>query len=144
MMKFIRIVILLCCFSKVFSQQIFDNKPILDEKGIQIFANKIECHDDYNGIHQSFYALQIVNITNETLIVSWNIDYWIDGICVTCNKPKNEENSYKIKLLPGESVEGTCNKNSIPGTKIYIRELYNPNSKVLTKFEITNLDVKVE
>lgn len=116
-------------------------KLIKDEQGIQIFAREIECHDNQNGIHQAFYSLQFVNTTNESIHLTWNIDYWMNGVCVTCNSPKTAENTYSLYLEPGETYEGSCEKHSLRGTKIYIRELYNPQSSVLSKFEIVNLQI---
>ncbi len=116
-------------------------KFLLDENGIQVFAKELECHDNQNGIHQQYYALQFINNTNEFVTITWNIDIWMNGACVTCNTPKNSENTYILQLQPEQIFEADCNKQSPKGTKIYIRELNNPKSSVLSKFEIVNLQV---
>lgn len=134
--------VLIFTFAESFSQN--EYKLILNEQGVQIFAKEIECNDNHNGIHQAFYALQFVNNTNENIVVTWNIDYWMNGVCVTCNKPKTSENTYLLHLSPGQSVEGSCDKNSVKGTKVYIKELYNAKSSVLSKFEIVNFNVKIQ
>lgn len=142
-MKQFMFLILIMLFSvRIFAQN--EYKRVLDEQGIQVFAKELECHDNQNGIHQLFYALQWVNNSNESIVVSWNVDYWMNGVCVTCDKPKTIENTYVLHLSPGESVEGSCDKNSPKGTKIYIQELYNKKSSVLSKFEIVNLKVNIQ
>ncbi|MCX7862746.1 MAG: hypothetical protein N2449_07100 [Bacteroidales bacterium] len=140
MKSYCLIFILLISYNKFIGQS-FDYKLIYNDQGIQIFAKEIECHDNQNGIHQAFYALQFVNTTSENITISWNIDYWMNGACVTCSKPKNAENTYTLQLSPGQSYEGNCERNSIRGTKIYIRELYNSKSAALSKFELVNVTV---
>ncbi len=140
-MKFIIITLTFLAVWQTIHAQSTDYKLILNEQGIQVFAKEVECHDNQNGIHQLFYALQWINTTDEVAIVSFNIDYWMNGACVTCNKPKTAENTYTLHLMPGETIEGTCDKNSPKGTKIYLRQLYNTKSPSLSKFEIVNLTV---
>lgn len=132
--------LLLLASLSLFSQNA-DYKLIMNEQGVQIFAREIECHDNQNGIHQAFYALQFVNTTSEPINLTWNIDYWMNGVCVTCNKPKTAENTYSLHLEPGQTYEGNCDKHSPRGTKVYIREIYNSKSAALSKFEIVNLQV---
>lgn len=117
-------------------------KRIKEEQGIQFFASEMECHDDVNGIHQLFYQLQVINTTDMQATVTWNIDTWMNGACVTCGKPKTSENTYTIKLPPSGSVEGSCNKSTNKGLMVYIKQLQNNRSSVLSKFEIVNLKVE--
>jgi len=140
-------IIFVFAFLVLFVQQVMlgQNNPykiIKEEQGIQIFAREMECHDDINGIHQLFYQLQLVNTTNFHAIISWSIDKWLNGACVTCDKPKTSENTYTIELAPSESIEGNCNKTSPRGLMVYIKQLQNNRSSVLSKFEIVNFKVE--
>lgn len=117
-------------------------KLLKSDQGIEIYMREMECHDHQNGIHQLFYQLQFINTTNLIAKIQWNIDIWMNGACITCNKPKTTENTYLLTLLPGQSIEGSCEKKQNDGLKIYIQELYNNRSSVLTKFEIVNLKVE--
>ncbi len=139
-----RIILLLYVLIIVKGYSQGEYKLILNEQGIQVFAKEIECHDNQNGIHQAFYALQFINNTNKNIVVSWNIDYWMNGACITCNKPKTAENTCVLQLLPGQSIEGTCDKTSPKGTRVYIRELNNSKTPVLSKFEIVNLNINIQ
>lgn len=117
-------------------------KLIKQEQGVQFFAREMECHDNWNGIHQLFYQIQVINTTEMQATITWNIDTWMDGACVTCGKVKNNENTYTIELPPSGSLDGNCDKNGPKGLKVYIKELQNNKSSVLSKFEITNLKVE--
>ena len=117
-------------------------KLIKEEQGIQIFAREMECHDNQNGIHQLFYQLQMINTTDLHATITWNIDIWMNGACVTCSKTKTSENTYTVELTPFESIEGSCNKSANKGLMVYIKQLQNNRSSVLSKFEIVNLKVE--
>lgn len=129
-------------FSSWMQGQNNEYKLIKEEQGVQIFAREMECHDNHNGIHQLFYQLQMINTTDLYATITWNIDIWMNGACVTCGKPKTAENTYTIELPPSGSMEGTCDKSSQKGLKVYIKQLQNTRSAVLSKFEIINLKVE--
>jgi len=145
--KFFMRTIFVFAFFALLGQQVMlsQNNPfkiIKEEQGIQIFAREMECHDNENGIHQLFYQLQLVNTTNMQATVSWNTDNWLNGACVTCDKPKTAENTYTIELAPSESIEGNCDKTSPKGLMVYIKQLQNNRSSILSKFEIVNFKVE--
>lgn len=142
MKKFFSNIFFIFFLIQLVYNQNHEYKLIKEEQGIQIFAREMECHDDTNGIHQLFYQLQFINTTNLHANIKWNIDTWMNGACITCGKPKTSENTYKIELPPNESIEGTCNKYEPQGLKVYIKQLQNTKTSVLTKFEIINLKVE--
>lgn len=140
-MKTFLLFILMISINLLKAQQ-SEYKLLKSEQGIEIYMREIECHNDQNGIHQLFYQLQFINTTNFVAKLQWNIDLWMNATCITCNKPKTPENTYFLTLLPGQSVEGLCEQKTNDGLKVYIRELYNNRSSILTKFEIVNLKVE--
>jgi hypothetical protein len=138
---FSSIILIVLSYQFLFSQNT-NYKLVKEEQGIQIFAREMECHDNLNGIHQLFYQLQFINTTNLQATITWNIDTWMNGACVTCNKPKTDENTYTIELPPSGSIEGNCDKNTLKGLKVYIKQIQNNKSAVLSKFEIVNFKVE--
>lgn len=142
MKSFFSISLLMVLSYQSIKSQNTNYKLIKQEQGIQFFAREMECNDDWNGIHQLFYQIQVINTTEMQATITWNIDTWMNGACVTCGKPKNAENTYTIELPPSGSLDGNCDKNSPKGLKVYIKEIQNNRSSVLSKFEITNLKVE--
>lgn len=140
MKTFILLSYIMCFFSTLNAQN--EYKLIKEEQGIQIFAREMECHDNANGIHQLFYQLQMINTTDLHATITWNIDTWMNGTCVTCDKSKTAENTYTVELTPSETIEGSCNKSANKGLIVYIKQLQNNRSSVLSKFEIVNLKVE--
>lgn len=112
--------------------------------GLQIFSKELSCHDDQNGIHQQFIILQFVNSTSEPMNISWQKETWYDGKCTTCGKQASPENTYSLKLAPGESIEASCDKNSPAGLKIFSNFLNTVKGSYLTQFELKNISVSFE
>ena len=95
---FFSIVFLIVLSYQSIMSQNTNYKLIKQEQGVQFFAREMECHDDWNGIHQLFYQIQVINTTEMQATISWNIDTWMNGACVTCGKPKNAENTYNQRF----------------------------------------------
>lgn len=110
--------------------------------GLQIYSADLPCNDNQNGIHNQFICFQFLNTSNETMNISWQHELWYNDKCITCDKPANNENSYIITLLPGESVEGSCDKKSNAGLKIFTGIINSSKGGKLSKFELKNLEVK--
>lgn len=109
--------------------------------GLQIYTNDLNCHDNQNGIHNQFICFQFINNSNETMTVSWQHELWYNDKCTTCGRPANNENTYKIILAPGESIEGNCDKTSSSGLKIFSNFINTAKGSKLSKFEFKNLEV---
>lgn len=109
--------------------------------GLQIFSSNLDCNDNQNGIHNRFVNFQFINTTTETIDISWQYEFWYNEKCTTCDKPATLENTYKITLTPGESVDGDCNNTSSSGLKIFSSFINTARGSKLTKFEFKNLEV---
>lgn len=109
--------------------------------GLQIYTKEIGCHDTHNGIHEQYIVYQFINSTNETMEISWQNEFWYDGKCYTCDKPASPENTYKVILAPGETTEGSCDKTSISGLKVFEHFMYTSKGNKLTKQELKNLNI---
>ena len=109
--------------------------------GLQIFSKEIGCHDVQNGIHEQYVVFQFINTTSETMSVIWQKELWYDDKCISCDKPSNSENTFRIELAPGESKEGNCDNTSSSGLKIFNHFINTSKGSKLTKFEFKNMEV---
>lgn len=128
----------------VFSQSLTTQpewKLYKEVSGLQIYSADLPCNDNQNGIHNQFICFQFINTSNETMKISWQFELWYNDKCITCDKPANNENSYMITLLPGESIEGNCEKKSDAGLKIFTGFINSSKGNKLSKFDFKNLDV---
>ncbi|MCF8330876.1 MAG: hypothetical protein K9H84_00325 [Bacteroidales bacterium] len=107
--------------------------------GIQIFQKSTECHDVTNGLHQEIILLKFVNTTSRDMEMSWTLEAWYDGKCVTCNDQNNPEYQFSQQVKGGESVSGTCNIEEGRTLRIFKGFLDKKNTSSLTKFELKNI-----
>jgi hypothetical protein len=128
-------------FSQNTSEDFTSWKLFKEVSGMQIFSKEIGCHDNQNGIHEKFIVFQFVNTSSETISVTWQKELWYNEKCTTCDRIPNSENTFNLVLATGESSEGSCDKTSPAGLKIFSNFLYTVKGSLLTKFEFKNLEV---
>lgn len=107
--------------------------------GIQIFQKPTECHDVANGLHQEIILLKFVNTTPRDMEMTWTLEAWYDGKCLTCNDQDNPEYQFSQNIKGGESVSGTCDINEGRTLRIFKGFLDKENTSTLTKFELKNI-----
>lgn len=106
--------------------------------GVEIFQKELECRVQ-NIPNQIAHLLKVINNSNSTVRVEWDLAIWYNDELVSHNL-SDGENHYSVELAPGESVEGTC---EVPSGPLYIYKDFIDlkTSTKLTRFELQNLKI---
>ena len=128
-------------FSQNNSEDFTSWKLYKEVSGLQIFSKEIGCHDNQNGIHEKYIVFQFVNTAEQTMNVSWQKELWYNEKCTTCDKISTTENSFSLNLVPGESIEGSCDNLSSSGLKIFSHFLNTVKGSKLSKYEFKKMKI---
>ena len=109
--------------------------------GVMIYFKRVECHDVNNGIFKENILVKMVNTTERALRLEWDMEFWYDGECRTCDPAVDTEYHYVVNLKAGDVVEGTCAVDSSRELKYYIRFLNYPHVAKLSDYQLANLRV---
>lgn len=96
-----------------------------------------------NGYDEDRVVLTFENKSADTLTVSWNLNLWFDGECLTCS---HETDEYKmmIELQPYETLSGSCDQ--VPDKSLQFFAGFNDSNTTietrLTKFELEQLTIQ--
>ena len=107
--------------------------------GILVYYRSIACNDNANGIYQQKILLKFVNTTDTDLKISWKLQLWYNGNCLTCNDRKGEY-SYDRILKGGGFIEGSCDEHQ-DGMNIFSKFLNYKKIPELTNFEMGGVTV---
>lgn len=113
-----------------------------DQDGIEISYQHRNC-DPEMGFDQERVILKVVNKTNVTKLLDWDIHLWYDEVCRTC-KLESSEYHKTISLAPLENKEGDCSVYSNSDFRLFVQftdENYKGRKQVLTHFELANFTV---
>gem|GEM_PF-1626344 len=103
-----------------------------EQDGIKIYTQFDEFHDNANGLHYEYVILKISNTTSRDKIINISTVLYYDG-----KKISDDDNTtFKIKVLSGNSVAGNVSDKSNESLKIFRRFLNYSNKPVLTGFDI--------
>jgi hypothetical protein len=88
--------------------------------------------------------LTLENKSNDTLVVSWNLNLWFDNECLTCG---HETDEYKliVELAPLEIRTGSCSQEVTDKSVQFFSGFSDSNAANktrLTKFELDELKVQ--
>ena len=105
-----------------------------------------EYDDRYN---QEFVILQIINLTNKNLTVSWNNQSWYDNKCVNCDEDRTDESYTEVMIDANQILTGDCStQNNLRIFSKFSDSLENmPGIKKiveLTKFKLQNINISYE
>jgi len=112
--------------------------------GVEFFYQKSECHDIQNGIHEEYYLIQIHNTSNNSLQLQWNYHLWNGENCINCKENLSDIKAFNAKILPGETIEGSCKNKTQNGLKIFSRFLNYKTANPVTHFTVENINVKFD
>lgn len=137
MKNFFFITFLIAAFTGVASaQEAWKNYSRTDE--LEINYSYTECHDVQNDVHKSIIVLQLVNLTDKQISVSYNQHLWYDGKCRGCdNLP---EQTFGIRLAPNETRTGSCEDSKTKALYVFDKML-NVKAAKLDKFELANIQI---
>lgn len=113
-----------------------------EASGVQQFYRFQECNLPEEGYYRENVLLKLVNTTNETKQVEWDLVMWYGKNCVNCNADRPEEHRSFI-IPPYGVLEATCSLYTPNTLKIFSKFLnYKFDDWVLTHFELRNFTVK--
>lgn len=112
--------------------------------GVQVYLKKVECKDEKNGIFKEIIMVKLVNTTQQDIKLEWDMEFWYDGECHTCDPAVDGEYKYVVDLAPGEALEGNCTPESLIQLRWYVRFLNYDHIPKLSAYEMANLKVSVK
>lgn len=107
-----------------------DNQLVIDYK-------LTEDNRPQDGIYQKVYQLRYSNQTNKPIRVRYNRAVWYNNNCFGC-AAAGDEYTQQIDLQPGEVLTKLPAERDDRFTIFYSSQV---TDKVLTKFELQNLDI---
>jgi hypothetical protein len=123
-----------------YSQVSSDWKLTKELNGVQFYTQKVNCHDEVNGIHKEIVVVKVVNTTGYKFQIKWNYELWYDNKCVNCGV-KNKENAFTYVIDADQTLEGDCISKKDKGLQIFSKFLNYNDKAELTKFNIVNVTV---
>ena len=108
-------------------------------QGVQIYFKTVDCDDVTNGLYQRYVLLKVVNTTNFDVNVKWKNDLWYDNNCTTC-EDQSVENKVNLLVKAKSELVGNCTDLQL---KIFSEFKNHADVPKLTKFELSNLEIKV-
>ncbi|MES2588990.1 MAG: hypothetical protein V4622_08420 [Bacteroidota bacterium] len=100
-----------------------------------------ECNLIQDAINKEEYYLQIQNLSNETLTLSWDLELIYGDKCFNCYG-ENDELKFELTLNPNESIEGSCGERNQYKLNIFSKFLDGKSQAKLSDFNIKNLTFK--
>jgi hypothetical protein len=99
-----------------------------------------EC-DPEMGYDFEQVILRFVNKSTKKMDIDWHIHLYYDKKCLTCNYP--DEYARTIQLLPNETLEGNCDRETINELKLFSKFIDVNYSKgaILTSFQLASLNI---
>ncbi len=99
-----------------------------------------EC-DPEMGYDFEQVILRFVNKSTKKMDIDWHIHLYYDEKCLTCNYPV--EYARTIRLLPNETLEGNCDRETINELKLFSKFIDVNYSKgaILTSFQLASLNI---
>jgi hypothetical protein len=84
---------------------------------------------------------KFINKTSTKLDLNWHIHLYYDEKCLTCDYPV--EYARTIRLLPNETLEGNCDRETINELKLFSKFIDVNYSKgaILTRFQLASLTI---
>ena len=84
---------------------------------------------------------KFINKTSTKLDLNWHIHLYYDKKCLTCNYP--DEYARTLQLLPNETLEGNCDRETINELKLFSKFIDVNYSKgaILTSFQLASLNI---
>jgi hypothetical protein len=110
------------------------------QNGVQVNYKFSDC-DLEQGFKQQWVLFQLKNSTSEIKVVEYDLQVSFNGKCTTCDG--SEEHHRKLRLQPGETLEGKCSLSSDPELRVVSKllDIPNPSKSELTNILIANLKV---
>jgi len=111
-------------------------------EGVIFSAVLQDCNRPVDGIYQEMVFIKLVNTTEETKIVEFDLLLWYDGELWT-RLPVNAEKRKSVVLKGGEMLVATCDPYSdyYYDIAIFSKFLNYSDKPELSKFQLSNLKV---
>jgi hypothetical protein len=140
-MRKLLIFSILLCMSFAAQAQEDSWKLIEAHEGINVYAKKVEFHDNQNDVHVEYVALRFKNTLSEAVTVQWKTEVSYDDQCYNCNDD-SAEHFHELRLSPSEVRTGQATlKQEDKALTIFSRFL-NLNKAELTNYNLTQFNVK--
>jgi hypothetical protein len=109
-----------------------------DQIRIEFISSNCEPSMGYDFEQVNF---KFINKTSTKLDLNWHIHLYYDKKCLTCNYP--DEYARTIQLLPNETLEGNCDRETINELKLFSKFIDVNYSKgaILTSFQLASLNI---
>ena len=84
---------------------------------------------------------KFINKTSTKLDLNWHIHLYYDKKCLTYNYP--DEYARTIQLLPNETLEGNCDRETINELKLFSKftDVNYSKGAILTSFQLASLNI---
>lgn len=115
------------------------NQVLFSSDDVIIEGNLTDCIDEKNGTAKQYQVLEIKNLTNSSITVSFKKQLWYGSKCISCNS-ESEEYTASVEVAPNGVVSGNC--ESFDKTlKVFVRMLKLKGVTQLTHFEILDVEI---
>lgn len=104
--------------------------------GVDFYQKTITCNNPNGQIE--YIIFKYINTTNKDISLKWTLHNYFGENCRSCNLKSPNEYEFTLNLKPKQTIQGNCNSTQ-HSLKLFKKDLSNPNSIELTKFEFFNL-----
>lgn len=112
------------------------------EKGIKFYYKYVDC--DFNNFPDSqWILLKAENTLDKAVYVEYSQLLWYNGVCGLCENDTNGEAIKDFKVNANSSNEGICDAASDGALRIFVKFNEFKTDDLLTKFELSNIDVTI-
>lgn len=133
-------IVILTLTSHIVSGQ--NNQPLqtlYSNNSISIESELIDCISTKNGTAKQYQLLQVKNLTDRTVKVTFKKNLWYGGKCTSCNS-NSEEYISSVEIEPHGIVSGDCETYD-KQLKVFVKMLNLKDVKQLTHFELVDVNV---
>jgi len=114
------------------------SKIIFENNQISV-STRLETYKSPNrSVVKNYLLLTITNKTNTKLTVKFKKKAFYNGVCSNCD---SDESNFSIILNKKETIIGSPEKTSNKALRVFHSFESNESNSVLTKFEISNLQI---
>lgn len=113
---------------------------LVDQSDYKIQYRYNICDLKEDGIVKEEVYLQVSNLTNDTLRVSWDLELFYGERCYNC-QGENDELKISFVLQPNEIIEGSCGDENRYHLRLFSKFMNGEAESKLSDFNLRNLKI---
>jgi hypothetical protein len=139
-MRLFLFLLSLISYFNIFAQQETLAFTYFAENGVEINITEETCSDTKYGIDKKIIVIELKNLNNYPVKLSFRKDTWYNNQCTTCNS-SSKEFLVEETLMPNTSVKGNCTTQKDFLT-IFKKMLNLEKVRQLSKYEFKNITIE--